>query len=391
MNSDQIRSAALGVLESAWRADRGYCWPNADVYPHLWLWDSCFHSIAWASLDDTRAVVELEQVMRKQFQNGFLPHMVYEAPAAGEAADDEAAADAVFRGPRKDVSSFTQPPVYALGISWASNHGMRPPGALVQGMLRGLAYLTERRFRDGLAFVVHPWETGCDDSPRWDSWYGGGAWDQHRWVERDKELAKSAQFDPEEGDATWNTQFACAPSLFNAILSHAFLLAGELTGDRRWRQRSFELGDAMDALLWDDGQGMYADRPLVGGGDSYRVPVLDGVLSALGTVRRERALTCLEQLRDPSRFAAPWGLRYLPPTHPQYQPDNYWRGPAWPQLAFLAVEACRRWGLDNLADQLSEQGKRGIVQAGWSEYWNAETGRGLGARPQTWAALAAAM
>jgi hypothetical protein len=385
MNADNVKSAALSVLEAAWGADRGYCWPNADVYPHLWLWDSCFHSISWASLHDTRAITELGQAMRKQFQNGFLPHMVYVLPAG------QPAGEAVFRGPRKDVSCFTQPPVYVLATAWATKHQMTPPDSMIQGMLRGLSYFTAHRFRDGLAFVVHPWETGCDDSPRWDSWYGGGDWDQQRWVDRDKQLVVSTEFDPEQDDAIWNSQFVCAPSLFNAILSHAFYLASELTGDRGLRRTSFELGEAMDGLLWDDSQGMYVDRPLVGGGDSVRAPVLDGVLSALGNVRPERALKCLEQLRDPSLFAAPWGLRYLPRGHSRYEPDNYWRGPAWPQLTFLAVQACRRWGLDDLAARLAEQGKLGIVHADWSEYWNAETGRGLGARPQTWAALAAAM
>jgi glycogen debranching enzyme len=323
--------------------------------------------------------------MKKQFSNGFLPHMVYDLPAG------QPAGEAVYRGPRRDVSCFTQPPVYALAMAWASKHQMTLPDSLIQGMLRGLSYLTTRRLRDGLAFVVHPWETGCDDSPRWDSWYGGGHWDQQRWGDRDKQLVTSTEFDPEQDDAIWNSEFVCAQSLFNAILSHAFYLASELTGDHRLRQTSFELGEAMDGLLWDDGQGMYVDRPLVGGGDSHRAPVLDGVLSALASIRRKRALECLEQLRDPSRFAGRWGLRYLPPGHPQYEPDNYWRGPAWPQLTFLAVQACRRWGLDDLAAQLAEQGKLGIVHANWSEYWNAETGRGLGAHPQTWAALAAAM
>ena len=382
MNNDPVKSAAHSVLESAWRADVGYCWPNASVYPHLWLWDSCFHSIAWASLHDTRAITELHQAMRKQFQKGFLPHMVYD-PAAADAT--------VYRGPREDVSCFTQPPVHALAIAWASKHQMTPPDSLIQRMLRGLSYLTTRRARDGLAFVVHPWETGCDDSPRWDSWYGGGPWNQQRWVDRDKQLVSSTEFDPEEGDAISNSEFACAPSLFNGILSHAHYLASQLTGDPGLHQTSLELGEAMDDLLWDDSQGMYVDRPVARGGDSHTAPVLDGVLSALGSVRRERALTCLEQLRDPSRFAAPWGLRYLPPGHPQYQPDNYWRGPAWPQLTFLAMQACYRWGLDDLAAQVAEQGKRAIVRADWSEYWNAETGRGLGAHPQTWAALAAAM
>jgi hypothetical protein len=389
MNDDQVRSEAFNILESAWSPERGYCWPNADVYPHLWLWDSCFHSIAWSSLQDGRAEVELGQALRKQFRNGFLPHMVYNHRAMAD--DSEKPAKPVFRGPRDDVSCFTQPPVYALAMAWGREHEIAMPHPLIRGMIRGLTYLAERRFRDGLAFVVHPWETGCDHSPRWDSWYGGGEYDRQKWDERDQQLAVSAEFAPEEHDARWSREFACAPSLFNAILSHAFLLASQLTGEPGLRRRSFELGEAMDELLWDDSQGLYVDRPLLGGGASCREPVLDGVLTALASVRKDRAKACLEQLRDTSKYAAAWGLRYLPPKHPQYRPDSYWRGPAWPQLAFLAVQACRRWGLDDLAAELSEQGRQGIVRARWAEYWNPETGSGLGARPQTWAALAAAM
>lgn len=379
VEDDQVKSAALGVLESAWRDDRGYCLPNADVYPHMWLWDSCFHSIAWASLHDERGLLELGHALNLQFANGFLPHMVY------------AGLNTVYRGPRSDVSCFTQPPVYALAMTWAARQGLPVPDDLPGRVSQGLAYFTTRRFRDGLAFVVHPWETGCDDSPRWDSWYGGSDWNPRDWLVRDQELVGATEFSGDEGDAIWNTEFVCAPSLFNGILSHAFLLASELTGDDAQRRASFEIGEAMDELLWDDGQGLYVDRPVVGGGDSHRVPTLNGVLSALGSVRRDYALACLDQLRDPSRFAAPWGLRYLPAADPFYLPDGYWRGPAWPQLEFLAVQACRRWGDDALADQIAERGRRAIVQSGWSEYWNPETGAGRGARPQTWAALAAAL
>ena len=376
---DQVKAAALDVLERAWRDDRGYCLPNADVYPHMWLWDSCFHSIAWASLHDQRSVVELGHALRLQFSNGFLPHMVYAGP------------NTVYRGPRSDVSCFTQPPVYSLAMIWARQQGLSVPDDLTGQISRALSYFTTRRFRDGLAFLVHPWETGCDDSPRWDSWYGGSTWNASAWLARDQELVAATQFGEQEGDAIWNTEFVCAPSLFNGILSHAFLLASELTGDSGQRRASFEIGEAMDDLLWDDTQGLYVDRPLVGGGDSHRVPTLDGVLSALGSVRPERALACLEHLLDPAEFAGPWGLRYLPVRDPRYLPDGYWRGPAWPQLEFLAVQACRRWGVHDLADQIADRGKRAIVRSGWAEYWNPETGDGRGARPQTWASLAAAL
>jgi glycogen debranching enzyme len=368
---------ALKILDAAWSNARGYCFPNAEVYPHMWLWDSCFHSISWATFHDERSMRELSQALSAQFPNGFLPHMVY-------------AGSTIFRGPRTDVSSFTQPPIYALAAAWARRHGISVPGHLLDKISRALSYFTENRLFDGLAFVVHPWETGCDHSPRWDSWYGG-TWDSWKWDMRDQQLVRAAQFRPVEHDAVWSSEFVCAPSFFNAILSHAFLIASELTGDMRQRRMSFELGDAIDELLWDDRQSMYVDRPIVGGGDSHSLPTLDGVLSALGSIKRERALACLDRLRDPSQFAAPFGLRYLPLTHPLYLPNDYWRGPAWPQLEFLAIQACRRWGLDKLATQISEKSRRGIARSGWAEFRNPETGHGLGARPQTWSSLAGAM
>jgi hypothetical protein len=38
---------ALGLLDEHWDTARGYCVPNPTVYPHVWLWDSCFHAITW--------------------------------------------------------------------------------------------------------------------------------------------------------------------------------------------------------------------------------------------------------------------------------------------------------------------------------------------------------
>jgi hypothetical protein len=205
LTDDPGRSAALEVLAAAWRDDKGYCVPNADVYPHMWLWDSCFHSIAWSEFRDERAITELNSVMAKQFSSGFLPHMVYAGPT-------------IHRGPRSDVSSFTQPPVYALALLWAREHGLSAPPGLVARISKALAYFTGHRFRDGLAFVVHPWETGCDDSPRWDSWVGSSSWDPERWREHDQKLVAAAAVSGGEGEAVWSDEFVCAPSLFNGIL-----------------------------------------------------------------------------------------------------------------------------------------------------------------------------
>ncbi len=378
MDRQELERSAFRVLDEAWQPDLSCCVPHPGIYPHLWLWDSCFHSMAWAALGDGRAAEELQAVFRKQFTNGFVPHMAYRGPT-------------VWRGPRQDVSSFTQPPVYALALSRLEQGGLPVATSLDASVTRALQYFLDHRLVDGLVKVVHPWETGCDDSPRWDSWVGSDSWNRAEWTVFDRELAAAADWAGEENEAIANRRFESISSLFNGILAHALQLHGRRTTDERLSAAGTRLGEAMELLLWDDDQGMYVDRALVGGGPSVRVPTLDGVLATLGTVSRERAAIALDQLRDPDRFAGPHGLRYVAADHPAYRSDLYWRGPAWPQLTLLAVEACRRWGHDELATSLADQARKSIPGSGWSEYWDPETGAGLGARPQTWAAVAVAL
>ncbi|GAB3715977.1 MGH1-like glycoside hydrolase domain-containing protein [Mariniluteicoccus flavus] len=94
-----IPGRALTVLDTHWMPDRGWTVPHPATYPHLWLWDSAFHAIAWARLGDERAVPELEALLGGQLDGGTVPHMRY-----GDAGPD------TFLGPLPDRSSLTQPP-----------------------------------------------------------------------------------------------------------------------------------------------------------------------------------------------------------------------------------------------------------------------------------------
>src|SRR3974377_1820770 len=67
--------AGRGVLEGNWVPTPGFTMPNRRKYPWIWLWDSCFHAIAWSRLGDARGVKELESVLSLQLASGFVPHM----------------------------------------------------------------------------------------------------------------------------------------------------------------------------------------------------------------------------------------------------------------------------------------------------------------------------
>ena len=54
-----------------------YTCPSLGHYEHQWLWDSCFHAIIWSYFNPENAKRELLSLIKKQFENGMLPHMYY--------------------------------------------------------------------------------------------------------------------------------------------------------------------------------------------------------------------------------------------------------------------------------------------------------------------------
>lgn len=384
---ERLRAGALRVLTEHWDEARGHTYPNRRTYPHQWLWDSCFAAIAWRAVGaPDRGLRELTGVLSGQLDGGFVPHMRYAGTGSG-------------RGPRTDVSSFTQPPIYAHTARVLAAD-VEVPADLLERIGLGLDWLwRERRTPDGLVFLVHTWESGADDSPRWDSWMAPFLgkkdwtrlrWFRPRWSRFDRHLVDVAVYDG-AGVAVDSTAFVCAPAAFHALTAHAAAEYAALSGDPVWTERAEELAYVMDRQMWDPASGLWADVPVVGGGPSASVPTLDGVLGALVTRDGERAERALNQLADPTRFAAPFGLAYVAREHRSYNANQYWRGTAWMQMNYLARLAALRWGRTDLADAIAEMSRRGALRSGFAEHWNPETGKGRGAVPLSWAALAAAM
>jgi hypothetical protein len=386
---------ARRILHGNWDARAGCTVPNRDVYPHRWMWDSCFHVIAWAALDRARAVEELHTLLRSRLgseygpDSGFIPHMAY--------CDADAEGGGIDRGPRRGTSSFTQPPVYMLAIESLGGFSDEERRPILDAAGQALDWLWRERMmrRVGLLKIVHPWESGADISPRFDDWYGGETVVARQFLDRDPlydVLVKSTGYD-RSGVAVSNSSGVSVRSGFNAIAADAARRLHAHTNSPLWRERFEALSSAIDEKLWDEEEELWSDLAFPDHGTrdtsgSRRIPTLDGVLGALGTARRDRAERALAQCVGTGRFAAQFGPRYLPATDSRYLPDVYWRGPAWPQLNYLLVEAARVHGFDDIAEEIASRTIQGVVKSGWSEYWDPENGRGLGARPQSWATLA---
>lgn len=374
-----VRAEVRSLLEAQWDDARGYCVPNPSTYPHLWLWDSCFHAVVWASLGDGRAVLELEATLAGQLEEGLVPHVRF----GGEPAD-------TFLGPLAGTSSLAQPPMFGHAIRVLMGHGFALSDDVLQRARAGLEWLWRHRRREGLLYIVHPWEGGNDHSPRWDDWGAPGRtaaeYDRSARTGWNKAIMADVEF-AADGAATWSSRFVAASAAFNAYVAFNLSELGEATDDAELLGWSRELAGVLDTRLWNDDEQMWSDLGLVGGGPSVHTPISDGLMGALVTDDADRAAAALDQLRAEDRFAAPFGPANVARSHPAYNPGMYWRGPAWPNINYLFWLALRRWGREAEATELAERTYDGAVRSGWAEYWNPETGEGLGARPQSWTGL----
>ena len=372
-----LTDAARRVLEAAWRTEGGlgFCVPHAVTYPWQWLWDSCFHAVVWAHVGDERAVVELRSALSAQDDEGFVPHLRYGAgpfPHAG------------LWG-REAASTITQPPMYGHAVAELSRVGLSLDEELVSRARRGLAFLLRQRRRTaaGLIEICHPWESGCDDSPRWDDTVPGArtpeAWFDHKG-------ALVASIERTSGGAPLhNPAFAVGSAGFNALVAWNALELADVTGDGELRAGAHEVVEALEPrwdaelLTWID------DGPTAPG--SGRVRTLDALLPLLVRPQAD----AFAALADPEAYGAPCGPRGVHAGEPSYEPAAYWRGSAWPQLTYLLWLAATSSRSEATASALLRSMLAGVTTSGFAEHWVADTGAPLGAVPQTWSTLALVM
>lgn len=343
MDRSEVRLAARALLEENWEP-LGYTAPNRVRYPFQWLWDSCFVAIAWAALgEDERAVTELASVFANQTPSGFVPHIGYQRDPGFHAS---------FWG-RPGASTLTQPPVYGHTVAELRRRGVEVPAEIEDRARRALGWLFAHRRRDGQLIVVHPWESGCDDSPVFDAW-APRPWTRAGWLQRKLDLVPSLVVDG-EGAAAANPDFEAPHLGFTAIAAYS---ADELE----------------------------MDRPDL----DVAVPAAPVALTDLLGCLVGPSGDALDLALDERAYGGRFGPASVDRRHPAFRPGWYWRGSVWPQLTYLLWVVARRDDPARAA-VLADQLLAGVARSGFAEHWHADSGRRAGSPRHSWAAIVAAV
>jgi hypothetical protein len=174
MTTSDLDAAARDILRANDRG--GYTVPNGRVYPFQWNWDSAFVALGFDTFDRNRAWTEIETLFKAQWDDGFLPHIVFWKDDPGYFPGPSVWAT----GKQPVTSGITQPPVAATVVRklWdsarmagESNAYQARLEALFPKLLAWHRWFHEYRDpqRRGVVVAMHPWETGRDNSPEWDA------------------------------------------------------------------------------------------------------------------------------------------------------------------------------------------------------------------------------
>jgi len=412
---------ARAVLD---RNRRGvYTCPSVKLYPHQWLWDSCFTAIGIARFDPARAAEELRALFRGQWDNGMLPHMIFAEGSKDLGSRRIWQSSRHSNAPRAVATTcITQPPVVALAVARVADAlGPDERRAFVDEMVPKLvAYhawlLRDRRLDDSwLITLIHPWECGLDSTPPW--MQAMRAW-RMPWYLRAAErvrlarLLRSLRYDTRYLPATerasdddglrmlalavharrYDFDLRRMPRAGSVLIEDVGFNAFFAAANRALRSLGAELGaletdiDAHAAAieeLWHAPTGQYCSRdavthrPLLHPSIATFLPLLTGTAHAAELV---------ELLRDPERYWPAHPVPSVPVDAVEFQELRYWKGPTWVNTNWAIVEGLRYQGHPDLADELRRRTLALVDEHGFAEYFSPVSGDGHGAPEFSWTA-----
>jgi hypothetical protein len=413
-----LTAAAVRVLEKNWTGS--HTLPSTGLYPHQWSWDSAFIAVGLRHVAPARAQLELESLTRGQWADGRIPQIVYDVRRDDDYAPGASfwASSRISPPPPVPTAGLVQPPNHA----WAAwlVHEADPASSTERGFLPRLyprlaawhEYLRTRRDRGGrgLASVIHPWESGMDNSPLWDEALEPVPGTPKTVLSRpdlahadlterpsQKEYGKYfwlAEHYRDRGcdDTDGQDRFVLEDPTFNALWAvseEALARIAEVAGadPEPHRERAAAITAALGSL-YDDGLALYVARDVLRGGLVRRATVSGLTPLLLADVpHAEQVLATL----DGPRFLGddPLMVPSYDVTADDFLPSQYWRGPSWFNMTWLVIQGLRRHGRSATADALSANARHLAQQHGFPEYVHPFTGAPHGARSFSWTAALA--
>ena len=396
-----------------------YTIPSKNLYPHQWSWDSGWIVYGYCAMNKIKkAEQEIISLFKYQWKNGLVPSIVFhslENDTYWPSPDIwNLTEDAKNFTNKSNSTGIVQPPIHASAClkiydsNNDKNKGKQFLEKIYDKLILWHKYLYQDRDpnNEGLVFIRHPWESGMDNSPIWDSSLDRIEISEYKYskyrtdnkkVNSDErptdltyeryirliEIFKECKYN--ENEIVNKSEFIIQDVLFNVLLlksNYALKKIAEILNKQNgiklindWISKT---ENGMEKLYHNN---FYYDFDLKTN-KIINVKTITGLSPIQFKNKTKEIISVLKKdfldIENDNYL-----ISSLSRNNKKYDPINYWRGPMWINLSWLILS-----GLDDndLAEKIKNQCIKKIETLGFYEYFDSKNDSGCGDNHFSWTA-----
>jgi hypothetical protein len=391
----------------------GYTLPtNNKLYPAQWNWDSAFIALGYSHFNLDFSITEIETLLDGQWDDGMVPHILFHEKDTSYFPNHT-----TWKCGKKIPSSgITQPPVLAIILKKIieNNQLNDDQNSRILKILIKIKKYHEWfiKFRDpnktGLVSILHPWESGYDNSPIWDEPMSNILVDKDlNYQRRDLEVSNSDERPLKKDydryvtirdqfrDVNYDPNKLYELSIFNVVdvgFNSLFLKANK---DLVKLLKKFKLNyDELDFFiskseseiikLYNYDSDEFVSKDLNTNKDIL-IPSITNYFTLTADLKNDKLNKKIINNLKNHNLNEKYIFSTIKSDHQTFEEKRYWRGPVWINCNWLIYE-----GIKNKDKEYSIKIKNETISLienkGFHEYYSCNDGSVMGANNFSWSA-----
>ena len=392
---------------------KGYTLPtNNKLYPAQWNWDSGFIALGYSYFNLNFAIKEISTLLDGQWKDGMVPHILFHNTRTNYYPNHTA----WNCGNKIHSSGITQPPILATILKEILNKNKINKTQLlnIKKIIKKIKKFHEWliKFRDpkktGLVSILHPWESGYDNSPIWDEPMNNVKIEKNIKYKRADNKVVNPDYRPQDIDydryvtiknnlrkIKYNPKKVYKSSFFNVVdvgFNSIFLKANKdlvtlLDTFGLYKigiKKYIKLTEKNFLKLYDKKREVFFSKDIKNNKKIY-IPSVTNYFVLFADLKNHQVNNKLIKNLRKHNSKEKYFFSSIKPNHKSFEEKRYWRGPVWINCNWFIYK-----GLKNkdkfFSDKIKNKTIKILEKKGFFEYYSCKNGKPMGARNFSWSA-----
>ena len=392
---------------------RGYTLPtNNKLYPAQWNWDSAFIALGYSYFNLNFALKEIKTLLDGQWNDGMIPHILFHNTNTNYYPNHTA----WNCGNKIRSSGITQPPVLAsilkeiIDKNKITKIQKKEIKKFVIKIKKSHEWFIKNRDpkKTGLVSILHPWESGYDNSSLWDEPMNKVKIEKNiqykradnkvinpehrplnidydRYVTIKNDLRKK-KYDPKKIFKT--SLFNVVDIGFNSIFLKSnkdlIILLKKFNLDSSTIINYIKITEKNILKYFDKKKQTFFCFDLRNKKKIF-IPSITNYLILYADIKNSKINDILIKNLKKHNLKEKYFFSSIKPNHKSFEEKRYWRGPVWINCNWFIHKGLMNKD-EKYSNKIKERTIRLVEKKGFHEYYSCKNGKPMGANNFSWSA-----